>query len=126
MRETLLNDELPPLQRLSAYIDIGKDRLNRNRMRTGCLFGNFTAEASAESEAMRRRLVEVFDEIQAAFAYCLRAAVKARDLPTSFDCEDVAAFIVSSLQGANLLAKAQQSPAPVERFKHILFSTILR
>src|SRR5579875_1418260 len=43
MRETLLNDALPPLQRLAAYLDAGKNRLNRQGMRTGCLFGNFTA-----------------------------------------------------------------------------------
>ncbi|HEY8016259.1 MAG TPA: TetR/AcrR family transcriptional regulator, partial [Dongiaceae bacterium] len=33
MRETLRNDALPPLQRLGAYIDATKDRLNRNGMR---------------------------------------------------------------------------------------------
>jgi TetR/AcrR family transcriptional repressor of nem operon len=37
----------------------------------------------------------------------------------------VAGFIVSSLQGANLLAKAERSPAPVERFKRILFGMVL-
>src|SRR5580692_1340022 len=35
MRATLLNDALPPLQRLEAYIDAGKDRLNRDGMRNG-------------------------------------------------------------------------------------------
>ena len=48
-----------------------------------------------------------------------------RDVP-GFDCEETAGFIVSSLQGAILLAKAQRSPAPVERFKQILFATVLR
>src|SRR5580704_5207117 len=43
MAETLRNDSLPPLQRLRAYIDTGKNRLNRVNMRSGCLFGNFTA-----------------------------------------------------------------------------------
>jgi TetR/AcrR family transcriptional regulator, transcriptional repressor for nem operon len=126
MRETLLNDALPPLQRLGAYIDTGKDRLNRDGMRNGCLFGNFTAEASDHSEAIRNRLVEVFAEVQRNIAYCLRAAVQAGELPAGFDCEEVAAFVVFSLQGANLLAKAHRSPEPVERFKRILFSTILR
>src|ERR1700745_2293939 len=46
MSETLLNDSLPPLQRLGAYIEANKNRLNRDAMRNGCLFGNFTAEAS--------------------------------------------------------------------------------
>jgi TetR/AcrR family transcriptional regulator, transcriptional repressor for nem operon len=126
MRETLRNDSRPPLERLRAYIDAGKDRLNKDGMRNGCLFGNFTAEASDSSDVIRQRLVEIFAEVQDAVAYCLKAAVQAGELPASFDCEDIAGFVVSSLQGANLLAKAQRSPVPVERFKHILFSKVLR
>jgi TetR/AcrR family transcriptional repressor of nem operon len=126
MSETLRNDGLPPLERLAAYIDAGKSRLNRDGMRNGCLFGNFTAEASDHSEVIRQRLVEIFAEVQASVAYCLRAAVTAGELPPNFDCDGIAAFIVSSLQGATLLAKAERSPAPVERFKQILFSRILR
>src|ERR1700694_1712558 len=58
--ETLRNDALRPLERLKAYIDRNKDRLNRNSMKNGCLFGNFTAEASENSEPIRRRVVEIF------------------------------------------------------------------
>jgi TetR/AcrR family transcriptional repressor of nem operon len=125
MAETLLNDSLPPLQRLGTYIETSKNRLNKDNMKNGCLFGNLTAEACDHSEAIRQRLVEIFTELQAAFTYCLKAAVKAGELPPKFKCEEVAGFIVSSLQGANLLAKAERSPAPVERFKRILFRMVL-
>src|ERR1700761_5330763 len=111
IRDTLLNDALPPLQRLGDYIDAGMNRLNQDGMRNGCLFGNFTAEASDHSEAIRNRLVEIYAEVQRAVAYCLRAAVAAGELPTSVDCDEVAGFFVSSLQGANLLAKAVRNPA---------------
>src|SRR3954449_6345152 len=50
MRQTLRNDELSPLQRLGAYIEATKAHLNADSMRNGCLFGNFTAEASDHSE----------------------------------------------------------------------------
>jgi TetR/AcrR family transcriptional repressor of nem operon len=126
MRATLLNDELPPLQRLRAYIDAGKDRLNRDGMRNGCLFGNFTAEAAEHSETIRLRLLAVFTEVRRNICYCLNAAVAAGELPDGFDCEEVAAFMVSALQGANLLAKAERSPEPVERLKRMLFGRILR
>ncbi len=126
MRTTLRNDDLPPLQRLGAYIDVTKNRLNQSGMRTGCLFGNFAAEASEHSDAMRARLVAVFEEIRQSFAYCLRAAVATGELRENFECDEVAAFIVASWQGANLLAKTQRDPAPVERFKRILFSSVLR
>jgi len=126
IRETLLNDALPPLQRMEAYIDANKNRLNRSGMRNGCLFGNFTAEASDHSEVIRLRLVEIFGEVQQAVAYCLKAAVAAGEISPSIDCDEVAGFFVSSLQGANLLAKAVRNPEPVERFKKILFALVLR
>jgi TetR/AcrR family transcriptional repressor of nem operon len=126
IRQTLCNDELPPLRRLGDYIDAYKARLNQDSMRNGCLFGNFTAEASDHSELIRNRLVEIFAEVQGAIADCLKAAVETGELSAGFKCDDVAGFIVSSLQGANLLAKAQRCPAPVDRFKQILFSAVLR
>jgi TetR/AcrR family transcriptional repressor of nem operon len=126
MRQTLRNDELPPLERLGNYIDANKARLNKDSMRNGCLFGNFTAEASDHSELIRQRLVEIFAEVQDAVAYCLNAAMEAGELPQGFQCNEVAGFVVSSLQGANLLAKAQRSPLPLDRFKRVLFSTVLR
>ena len=123
--ETLRNDALPPLQRLGAYIDTVKNRMQRDSMRNGCLLGNFTAEANDHSEAIRQRLVEIFAEVQQSVAYCLRAAIAAGELQPNVDCDDVAAFVVASLQGAHLLSKAQRSPAPIERFKRILFTLVL-
>jgi TetR/AcrR family transcriptional regulator, transcriptional repressor for nem operon len=125
MRRTLRNDDLPPLQRLRAYIDDGKDGDGQD-MRNGCLFGNFTAEANDCGDPIRLRVVEAFAEVQASIAYCLRAAVKAGEIAPSTDCDEVAAFILASAQGARLLAKAQRSPLPVERFKEVLFGSVLK
>jgi TetR/AcrR family transcriptional repressor of nem operon len=126
MRETLRNDALPPLERLGAWLDASKERLRRNGMRCGCLFGNLTAETSEHSETIRQRLIDIFAEVKQSVAYCLSAAVAAGELRANVDCDELAGFIVSSLQGANLLAKAERSLAPIERFKAILFATILR
>jgi TetR/AcrR family transcriptional repressor of nem operon len=126
IRDTLRNDALPPLQRLADYIETSRNRLNRDSMRNGCMLGNFTAEATDHSEPIREKLLKIFEEIRSSVAYCLEAAVESGDLRPDFECQEVAAFIVASLQGANLLAKAQRDPEPVDRFKRILFSTILR
>jgi TetR/AcrR family transcriptional repressor of nem operon len=126
VRQTLRNDALPPLQRLRAWIDGGKDKLNRDGMRNGCLFGNFTAEANDCGEPIRARLVAVFAELQSAIAACLRAAVEAGEIAPSTDCDEIAAFTLASLQGALLLGKAQRSPLAVERFKEVLFGSVLR
>ncbi len=77
-------------------------------------------------EAIRRRLVEIFDEIQQSIADCLRAAVKARQLRPATNYDELASFLYSSLQGAILQAKAERSAIPLERFKKFLFSTVLR
>lgn len=123
--ETLRNDALPPLDRLGMYIDRQLARMGANNMRNGCLFGNFTAEIGDSSEAIRTRVVEIFGESRAALSYCLKAAVAAGEITKTIDCDDIAAFIVSSLQGAILLSKAQRTGEPVERFKRILFSMVL-
>jgi TetR/AcrR family transcriptional repressor of nem operon len=123
---SLRNDALPPLQRLADYIDLSKSQLNETGMRDGCLLGNFAAEATDRSEDIRVRLVEIFAELRKTFAECLRAAVAAGELRADFDCDGTAAFILSGLQGANLMAKVARSPEPVERFKQTLFATILR
>jgi TetR/AcrR family transcriptional regulator, transcriptional repressor for nem operon len=94
-------------------------------MRRGCLYGNLGAEASEESEAIRARVASVFAENQASVAYCLEAAIDSGELAARTDAQELAGFIVSSLQGAILVAKAQRSPVPVERFERVLFQHLL-
>ena len=125
VRETLRNDTLPPLRRLRAWIKRQLDYLRKDDMRRGCLYGNFSAEASEESDAIRGRVASVFAENQASVAYCLDAAITAGELAPTADAQELAGFIVSSLQGAILVAKAQRSPIPVERFERVLFQHLL-
>ena len=117
---TLRNDALPPLRRLRAWIGRQLEYLRKDDMRRGCLYGNLGAEASEESEAIRTRVASVFAENQASVAYCLEAAIDAGELAARTDAQELAGFIVSSLQGAILVAKAQRSPVPVERFERVL------
>ncbi len=123
---TLRNAALPPLQRLRAYVEASRDKLNRDGMRTGCLLGNFTAESSEHSEPIRQRLIEIYGATQQAIAECLAAAVADGDLPADTDCQDMAGVIQTSLQGAILMAKAQHSTAPMDRLLKLLFEKMLR
>jgi len=123
---TLLNDALPPLERLSAFIDLNIARFKRDGMRNGCLFGNFAIETSEHSELLRNRLVAIFSDIRDSITYCLKAAVVAGELPTNTDCDGLSDFMLASLQGAELLAKAQRSAEPLERLKKTAFASLLR
>ena len=60
-----------------------------------------------------------------AVAYCLKAAVKAGELPKGLKISEVSDFIVTGLQGAWLVSKVERDLAHAENFKKILFSTVL-
>ena len=123
---TLLNEALAPLQRLRAYIDANIAFMKAYEMNNGCMLGNTSAESGAQSDVIRLRLSAMLDDVQHDIAQCLRAAVRSGDLPKGYKSTDVAGFIVSSLQGAYLIAKAQRDIAPMERFRQVLFSSVLR
>jgi TetR/AcrR family transcriptional repressor of nem operon len=123
---TLRNDALPPLERLRLWFRDTLDSLKQDDMRRGCLFGNLSAEASEHSELIRTRIAGIFRENQESVAYCLRAAVEAGELRRDIDVPDAAGFIVSGFEGAILIAKAQRSPEPIERFVRVLFPSVLK
>jgi len=125
VRATLRNDRMPPLRRLRAWIDGQLELLRKDDMRRGCLYGNLSAEASEISDAIRFRVASVFAEDQASVAYCLEAAIDTGELAADTDIKELAGFIVSSLQGAILVAKSQRSPVPVARFERVLFQRLL-
>ena len=126
IHETLRNESLPPLKRLRAFIDAQLNYLKRNGWRNGCLIGNFSAEASEHSEVIRKRIVQIFEEMRQAVADCLRAAIKTGELSRKSDCDELAGFLNASMQGAILQAKVERTALPIERFKHLLFSTLVQ
>src|ERR1700683_5230273 len=77
VEKTLRNDSLPPLRRLRAWIDLQIAFLKNGDCRTGCLIGNFSIEASDQSELIRRRLTEIVKNITESLIYCLNAGVDA-------------------------------------------------
>lgn len=125
VEKTLRNDSLPPLRGLRAWIDLQIAFLKNGECRTGCLIGNFSIEASDQSELIRQRLNRIVKDITESLIYCLKAAVDAGEVSASTDVREMASFLYSSLQGAILQSKVEQSIKPMERFKKVLFSQIL-
>jgi TetR/AcrR family transcriptional regulator, transcriptional repressor for nem operon len=123
--ETLRNDALSPLKRLRAYFDASISLIGNHGIKNGCLVVNFAAEASDHSELIRKRLSEIYAELREAVVYCLRAAVKAGELPKSLRVREMAEFIVTGAQGAWLVSKVERDLSFAENFKKLLFSTVL-
>ena len=124
--KTLRNDSLPLLRCLRAWFDLQIAFLKKAEFRKGCLIGNFSIEASDQSELIRQRLTEMFKDIIESVVYCLKAAVDAGELSASTDVREVASFLYSSWQGAILQSKVELSIKPLERFKNVLFSQVSR
>jgi len=123
--ETLRNEALSPLKRVRAYIDASMSAIKSHGLKNGCLVGNFAAEASDNSEIIRKRLSAIYTEVREAVTDSLKAAVRDGELPKSFKTSEVATFIVTGLQGAWLVSKVERDLAFAENYKKILFSTVL-
>ena len=126
MRETLGNEALSPLGRIRAYAEAYRSFFRQHGCQHGCLCGNFAAEASDQSEPLRKRNQEIFEDLQRRLVECLKAAVKAGEMSRPVKYEEVANFIIGGLQGALLLGKSSRSLLPLEQFERILFAQVLR
>src|SRR5882672_12355981 len=71
MRETLGNEALSPLGRIRAYVEAYRSFFRQRGCQHGCLCGNFAAEASDQSEPLRKRNAEIFEDIQRRLVDCL-------------------------------------------------------
>jgi TetR/AcrR family transcriptional regulator, transcriptional repressor for nem operon len=125
VERTLLNQKKKPLDRVRGYVDGLIDVLEDGWTRRGCVMGNFSAELTDDNEAIRKRVVEMYDEIQDDVEDCLREAIRNGDLPRKANASELAGFFMSSQQGATLLCKVHRDVAPMRRFKRLLFSKIL-
>jgi TetR/AcrR family transcriptional repressor of nem operon len=123
--QTLLNPSLPAIARVQAYVDFHKNALEC-AVNKGCLLGNFTAESTEHSEPIRVRLAQIYDWLSEHVRSCLDEAIQAGDLPRDFNSRQVALFIIASVQGAVLLAKAQRNTAALDSFSTILATSVLR
>jgi TetR/AcrR family transcriptional repressor of nem operon len=126
VREALNDKSLRPRQRLKRYLDIIGGRLERDKWRRGCLIGDFSLEASPHSNLLRERLEAIFKEWRAPFAACIAEAQAAGEIDSKFDPVDLAEFLLASWEGAILRMKVERTPAALERFKTIVFQTVLK
>lgn len=124
--EALNDKSLTPRQRLRRYLDIISGRLEGDEWRRGCLIGDFSLEASSHSELLRERLGAIFEEWRAPFAGCIAEAQAAGEIDSKFDPLELAEFLLASWEGAILRMKVERAPAALERFKTIVFETVLK
>jgi TetR/AcrR family transcriptional repressor of nem operon len=123
IEETLQNDSLRPLARLRLFLETKKGQVDKRNAPRGSLVVNFSVGAT---DNIRRRVASILEEYAQAVAYCLRAALKAGEVHGDIDCDQVASFVVSAMQGAMMVGKVQRTSTPLDAIQQILFSAVLR
>jgi TetR/AcrR family transcriptional repressor of nem operon len=117
---------LTPRQRLQRYLEIISGRLAGDKWNRGCLIGDFSLETTSQSKLLRERLGAIFQEWREPFAACIAEAQDLGEIDATFDPMDLAEFLLSSWEGAILRMKVDRGPAPLDRFREIVFQTVFK
>ncbi|MGH9550123.1 MAG: TetR family transcriptional regulator C-terminal domain-containing protein, partial [Terriglobales bacterium] len=126
LRQFLENRKLNPIDRLRAYCDEGKQFLESNQCRKGCLVGNLSQEMSDQSELLRARLEEVLTKWRNRFAQCIKEGQERGEINKRIDHVQLAEFFQAGWHGAIMRAKTTKTTAPLQAFTSIMFDEVLK
>lgn len=123
--EVLVEGPGKPLARLKAYFK-GLNELGlANKFQRGCLMGNFSAELSTQSPAVRAALEAGFARWTKGVAQVIAEAQKAGDVSRDMPAEALAGFLINAWEGAVLRSRVDRSSEPLDTFVSITFNKIL-
>ncbi|WP_158817953.1 TetR/AcrR family transcriptional regulator [Methylocapsa sp. S129] len=123
-RRVFQDQTLAPLARLRRYFETLIEG-GRYPDAPGCLLGNFGAELSNQSPAIRERVSAAFINWTDAIAEVIDEAQRAGALPRDSEPKALAAFVIDAWEGAVLRAKVEKNRAPLDAFLTVVFSKIL-
>ncbi|WP_410014629.1 TetR/AcrR family transcriptional regulator [Sodalis sp. C49] len=122
----LLDETLPPLERLRALVSDLSLGMAKYDFRRGCLVGNLGQEINVLPASYRRQLSDILQQWQQRVACCLRLARAAGQLPPDADCEGLAEFFWIGWEGAVMRARLAGGPQPLQRFADGFFAGLPR
>lgn len=95
-----------PLEAIAELFDKIATGLSRQRDFRGCLVTNTTIELAPHDEQVRAELQASYKEMEAAFRQALRRAQRQQQLAESANTRALARFLLQSLEGMRVMAKA--------------------
>lgn len=102
-----------PLSQVFAVLEGYRQMLTVTGCQIGCPIGNLALEMSEKSEAVRAKIATNFENWRAAIRDMLSAA-RDRFVP-GVDCDSLATFILTVMEGGVMQARAHRSLAPFEQ-----------
>lgn len=119
---------VPPLERFERLVDLciadQNEAIEKYGRICGCPFTSIGCEMAAQDELIAAKVQEMTARIERYFESALRDAVAEGALPADTDIKAKAGQIYTYAIGAELMARIQNSPAPVENMRQSL-STLL-
>jgi TetR/AcrR family transcriptional regulator, transcriptional repressor for nem operon len=123
--QAIENAALPPFFRLRKHFEDLVDDALESQLADGCLLGNFSLELSNQSDVVREKVVEGFDQWIANLASLVAEAQSAGTASKDVPSGSVAAALIDAFEGALLRAKAEKSRAPLDLFLRLTFPKLL-
>ncbi len=108
-------------EQLARYVDLYRSVLRKKRM---CMCGMLAADVATLPAPMREGVAEFFTENEAWLARLLTAGRTRGDLKFAGSPESVAAFLVSSLEGAMLVSRGMGQPEHLDAVAAILLASL--
>ncbi len=114
--DCLLNESVPPLMRISNYVENAKLGMSRFEFKRGCLVGNLGQEIDLLPESFRQVLIDIFLSWQQRLATCFKAAQDSGDLAKNADCDLLAECFWVGWEGAVSRARLVQNNKPLDNY----------
>ncbi|MEU1874386.1 TetR family transcriptional regulator C-terminal domain-containing protein [Streptomyces sp. NPDC019793] len=112
----LTDEELAPVPRLRAHFEYLAADLEHFSYERGCMFGNFGAELSNQTDLMRGKVDAGLVAWTDAVTRVLEEAREVGDLASVLTPGRLGQFLVDGWEGAVLRAKVTRSRAPLDNF----------
>ena len=108
---TLLDDSVPPLDRLRGYFSGFIRHVASLDYARGCLLGSFSAEVADHSPLIRARLAAVYDRWTRGIAHAIAAGQADGSIARGVDPDVLATTLLDAFEGSMLRA-ASSGPRP--------------
>lgn len=113
LEQKVLSKKNSPLKALFGILDLMSGRQKKQKREgymRGCYFGNLTLELSTDSQAVRSKVKFIFNQYLDLFESLLAEARDRGEVAKDIDPKTISAVILSQMEGAMLLDKANQKP----------------
>ncbi len=120
-RDLLLDESVPPIDRLRNHFGFLASRYEANGYTRGCLLGNFAAETADGMPELRAALDKSLTRWTGTVAGVIRAGQADGSIAGDLDPDRTARFLVSAWEGAVMRMKVVKSRESLDDFFAVVF-----